>query len=183
MDIYKPGEDSYFLTDVLKKNIIDNLDKNDIKVLDVGSGSGILTNAFINTGVNPKNITLLAINPKAINHLKINFPESKVIKSNLFSNIKVKFDLIIFNPPYLPEDKFDKEKDTTGGKTGDETILKFLKNIKNYLAPEGKAILLLSSLTPMKRINQEFKNYRTILLARKKIFFEELFVYELSPSR
>ncbi len=54
----------------------------------------------------------------------------KCIKSDLFSNIKGKFDTIIFNPPYLPYDKREP-KDislaTTGGKKGYELLERLIK--------------------------------------------------------
>lgn len=175
MEIYSPAEDSYLLSNILSKFVKNK----DIKALDMGSGSGIQGETLINLGIEQRNITLVDINSNAIKHLKKTFPQSKVIKSNLFSKVKGKFDLVIFNPPYLPEDKFDKEKDTSGGKVGDETIIKFLKQLKKHLNNNGKCFLLTSSLTPMKNIKQEFKNYKTKIIAHKKLFFEELFVYEI----
>ena len=80
-----------------------------------------------------------------ISAIKISF---KV--SDLYSNIdiKEKFDTIIFNPPYLPEDEFDNEKlITTGGKEGWEIVEKFLTESKNYLNVDGQILLLFSSLT------------------------------------
>ena len=116
--VYNPKEDSYLLSKAIKKNV-----KNiNIKVLDMGSGSGIQAQTIIDLKIKPENIVLVDINKDAINILKKKFTKSKVIKSDLFSNIKGKFDLIVFNPPYLPQHKHDKEKDTTGGKKGSETI-------------------------------------------------------------
>ena len=183
MEIYSPEQDSFLLAKILKKEIKQLIVSNpNLKVLDIGSGSGIQAKTAIDAGANPENITLSDINSEAIKHLKKNFTKSKIIKSNLFEKIKTKFNLIVFNPPYLPEDKFDKEKDTTGGKKGDEIIIKFLKQAKNHFTYNGKALLLTSSLTPMKIINTLLKkyNYNSKLLEKKKIFFEELKVWELS---
>lgn len=175
MEIYPPGEDSYLLVDVLKKYV----NAKNIKALDVGSGSGILSRTLIEKGVGPSNLTLIDINPNSIKILKTKFPKSKVIKSDLFSKVKGKFDLVVFNPPYLPNDKHDSKKDTSGGKNGDEAILKFLKQLKKHLNKNGKCLLLTSSLTPMKKINEEFKKFNVKIAARKKLFYEEIFVYEI----
>ena len=170
--IYSPEEDSYLLKEQVDKFVKENSPK---KILDVGSGSG-----FQIKNLNG-DLTLVDINSEAIKHLKKKFPKAKVIHSDLFSKIskKEKFNLIIFNPPYLPEDKLeDKESKlaTTGGKLGSEVINKFLKQVKNYLTSEGKILLLTSSLT--KEINwQGFKKKK---LASKKLFFEELYVWELN---
>jgi len=163
---------------VLSKELPKLFKKNsNLKFLEIGSGSGIqLTTAF-KSGVKRKNIFACDLNPKSIKHCKkLGF---NCIKSSLFSKIKGKFDLIVFNPPYLPACKHDKKIDTTGGKKADKTILDFLKNLKKHLKPKGKALLLLSSLTPIEKINKELKNYKTRLILSKKLFFEELYVYEI----
>ena len=173
--IYQPSDDSYLLATQVKK-----LSKGK-KVLDIGSGSGIQALA----AKKAKALSVLAtdINPEAIKHLK--FLNLKAIKSNLFSKVKGKFDLIIFNPPYLPEDKRepkDSRLATTGGKQGDETILKFLKQAQKHLAKNGIILLVVSSLTPKKRIHSALKelNLEKHCIKKKAFFFESLEVWELS---
>lgn len=113
MKIYQPAEDSFLLSKFVKKEIKRNKFS---EILDMGSGSGIQSETCIDTGIAQKNLTLVDINPDAIKLLKQKFPNSKIIQSNLFNKINGKYDLIIFNPPYLPNDKFDKNLDTSGGK-------------------------------------------------------------------
>lgn len=169
--IYEPAEDSYLMQEVLKKHI---KNKN-IKVLEVGSGFGVLLEALKKLSIN--NILGVDINREAVKHCKkLGFD---CIYSNLFSNIKEKFDIIIFNPPYLPEDKKESKESkltTTGGKKGSEIINKFLKQAKRHLEKKGKIFLLTSNLT--KDIN--WLNYKKKLLVKKKLFFEELYVWELN---
>ncbi|MCK5043763.1 methyltransferase [Candidatus Pacearchaeota archaeon] len=177
--IYEPAEDSYFLSEILKK-VIKN---KKAKILEIGAGSGIQAQTLIDLRIPQKNLTLVDINEKAISHLKKKFPDTKVILSDLFEKIKEfpRFDFIIFNPPYLPEDKNEPESSqisTTGGKTGSEVINRFLKDAKNYLNQNAKIILLTSSLT--KGIN--WLNYKKNILGKKKIFFEELYVWELNKK-
>ncbi|MFH1500559.1 MAG: HemK2/MTQ2 family protein methyltransferase [archaeon] len=177
--MYPPAEDSYFLTEKVEI-YISKLKNKKIKVLDMGSGSGTLAETCINSRIPPEKMTLVDIDKEVVSHLRKKFPKSKVVESNLFSHLKEKFDLIIFNPPYLPEGKYDKEKDTTGGKNGDEIILRFLKKAKKYLNTNGEILLLTSSLTPMKKINKELKTYKVKLIAAKKLFFEELRIWLIS---
>jgi len=177
-EIYQPSEDSYFLSEILKKII----KKNKIKLqkfLDMGSGSGIQTRTAIKAGINSENITLVDINKEAVKYLTKRFSNLKVIYSNLFEKVKGKYDLIVFNPPYLPRNKKEPKASqlaTTGGKKGAEIINKFLKQAKKHLNKNGKIILLTSSLT--KGIN--WLDYNKKFLAKKKIFYEELYIWELS---
>ncbi len=174
--IYQPKEDSYLL-----KSIIKNYAKNKT-VLDVGSGSGIQTVEAIKQKA--KSVTASDIDPETITHLKSLDQNIQVIESDLFQNIEEKFDLIIFNPPYLPLDKREDEeskKATTGGKRGDEIILKFLEQSKQNLNSDGKILLLLSSLTPRSRIktllNKQKLKHKPI--TKKALFMETLEVWEI----
>ena len=180
-EVYSPSDDSYLMSKVLKRELPTLLKKNpDLKFLEIGTGSGINLQAAENSGMKKENIFSCDINPEAVKHCrKLKF---KCIKSNLFSNIDGKYSLIIFNPPYLPDDKHEPKSSriaTTGGKRGDEIILKFLKQAKKHLKPEAEIFLLTSSLTLMSRIKKEFKNYKVKLLEKEKLFFEELMVWGL----
>ena len=174
--MYLPEEDSYFLVEILREY----LKNKNLRVLDLGTGSGIISEVLIEEGVSRENITASDIDEKVVRKVRKKFG-IEVIKSDLFKNKKFsgkKFDLIVFNPPYLPSCRYDKEKDVTGGKKGDETILRFLKQVKNYLTKNGKILLLLSSLTPRKRINEILeKNFKKKKVAEKKLFFEKLEIF------
>ena len=109
--IYEPAEDSYLLQEQLK-----NFVKPGMKVLDMGTGSGIQAKTAKELGAE---VLAVDINEGCVEHVK-NL-EIDTIQSNLFSKVTGKFDIIIFNPPYLPEDPREPEdsaRSTTGGKTG-----------------------------------------------------------------
>ena len=105
--------------------------------------------------------------------------------SDLFSLFKrdrrymtIKFDTILFNPPYLPKDKV-KDIALDGGKKGYELICKFLHESKKFLKPNGKILIVFSSLTGKEKLDKFLlDNYwKFKLLEKKHIFFEDLFVY------
>jgi release factor glutamine methyltransferase len=173
---YFPREDSYLLSGAIEK-WLKGKDKK-IKILDMGSGSGIQAETCIKKGF--KEVEAADIEQEVIDFLKRK--KIKARQSNLFSKIKGKFDLVVFNPPYLPEDKYDKEKDTTGGKKGHETIVRFLKQAKAHLTKGGTILLLYSSLSNPKEIFNTLKKlkYTFKQVAQQKDFFEELFVIELN---
>jgi len=175
--IYQPLDDSYLLQETITK-YLESKPKN-ISILDLGSGSGIQAMTCKNIGF--KKITAADINQEVITHLKsLNL---KTKRSNLFSNIKEKFNLIIFNPPYLPEDKRepkDSKLNTTAGKKGYEIIIKFLTQAHNHLKKDTSILLLFSSLSQPNIILKKAKTigYKYSLKNKKKLFFEELYVYE-----
>jgi HemK-related putative methylase len=179
-EIYSPEEDSYLMSEVIKLKIPKALKQNsDIKFFEMGSGSGINLKTALESGIKLKNIFSCDINPKAVRHCKsIGF---NCVLSDLFENIpKQKFDFIIFNPPYLPEDKsesVDSKISTTGGRKGIELTVKFIKNAKNYLNNSGRIFLITSSLS--KKINFVKLGYRSKIIGKKKLFFEELFIWEI----
>lgn len=173
--MYQPSEDSYILSETLQ-HFLKNKDR-DIAILDLGAGTGIQAETCRNLDFN--NITTSDIDKNAVKHLKKQ--GFKVIKSNLFSDIEGRFQLIIFNPPYLPRHKYDQQRDTTGGKEGYELIVRFLEQARKHLNEKGAILLLFSSLSKPSVIKQKAREigYKLDLLARKKLFFEELFVAEL----
>jgi len=174
--IYSPQEDSHLLGKEVKK-YVSKIKNKQIKILDMGSGSGIQAETCIKSGIKKENILCADIDKEVITFLKNK--NINAVHSNLFSKVKGKFDLIIFNPPYLPEHKHDKEKDTTGGKKGYETILRFLKQAKSHLTKKGVILLLFSSLSdPNFILEYALKNrYKAKKLSEESLFFEKLFVY------
>ena len=172
-EIYQPAEDSYLMIEVLKKEIHDK----ELKFLEIGCGSGIILENMQKFGIKKENIFAVDINKKAVEYCKtLGF---NCVHSNLFEKVKSKFDIIVFNPPYLPEDlrePKDSRLATTGGKKGSEIINKFLKEAKKFLNENGKIFLLTSSLTK----GIKWIGYDKKLLEKKKLFMEELSVWELN---
>lgn len=176
--MYEPREDSFLLLRNIKAYV-----KPKHKVLDMGTGSGILAKEAAKY---VKSVVAIDIEDKVIEKLKAEYKKNmksnkiKFIHSNLFSNIKSKekFNLIVFNPPYLPSKKI-KDKQLDGGENGTEIIVKFLKQARKYLNKEGKILLLCSSLN--KNIEKIFEkyNYNYKKIDEQSFFFEKLFVYEL----
>ncbi|MGQ4892416.1 MAG: HemK2/MTQ2 family protein methyltransferase [Candidatus Njordarchaeia archaeon] len=150
-NVYPPDEDTFLLLDEIK-----NLDLKNKKVLEIGTGTGIIAITCAKKGakVTATDIKLEAIKCTQKN-AKLNNVKIETKQGNLFQPVKgEKYDLIIFNPPYLPEnpetDKYLNEKDKQdliGGKHGNETAIQFIKQLKNHLKPNGQALLIQTSLT------------------------------------
>ena len=172
--MYQPAEDSL----LLEKHVAD-LAKG--KVLDIGTGLGIQALAASRNN-SVKSIIAADIDPVTVAYCKRNLPSKiKVIKSDLFSNISGKFDTIIFNPPYLPEEKELKIKDKAlyGGRFGYELIEKFFAQANKHLNKNSKILMVFSSITGKSKVDAIIKKsgFKPKLLDKQHVFFEDLFVY------
>ncbi len=167
--IYYPEEDSELFADFIVKHRTKFLRK---KVLEVGCGSGLLSLLCAKFGAD---VIASDINPQAvetvIENAKANNISLEAIQSDLFEKVKGKFDFIIFNTPYLPdEDELTKKAYSPNYNKGD-VIKRFLADHKNYLNKGGKAFALVSSITGEKILGKT--------VDKKKIDWEELRIIEL----
>jgi len=171
--------DSLLLVKVVKKEV-----KKGDKVLDLGTGTGI---QGIFAAQKASSVLSVDINPKAVkcarlNAIKNNLKDKiKVKKSDLFSNVKGKYDLIIFNPPF----RWFKPRDILERASLDEnykTLKKFFKNVRKYLNKNGRILLVFSESGDLKFLEQLIKNnnFKKEIVAKKKINNWYYFVYRLS---
>jgi release factor glutamine methyltransferase len=178
--MYQPAEDSYLMSRILKEQIPNLLKQNsNLKFLEIGAGSGIHLETASSLGIKKENIFSSDIDKKSVSHC--NSLGFNCIHSDLFENISGKYDLIIFNPPYLPEDAREPKSSrlaTTGGKRGNEIILRFLEQAKKYLAVNGKIFLITSSLA--EDISFKKFGYKEKEIGCEKLFFERLCIWELN---
>ncbi|MFH1398610.1 MAG: HemK2/MTQ2 family protein methyltransferase [Candidatus Woesearchaeota archaeon] len=175
---YEPREDSFLLKEQVCKYARG-------RVLDMGTGTGILAFAAAQQA---ESVVAADISTKALEYaekeakrlgLKIDF-----VDSDLFAAIGGKFDLIIFNPPYLPQDKGMVDSEIYGGKHGYELIERFLIDAKDFLKDDGKILLLFSRLTNKNRVDSVIEEnlYTSELVAERYMFFETLYVYLINKS-
>lgn len=118
--------------------------KNNIKILDLCTGSGAIGLRLKKEYPNSE-VVLSDISPQALEVAKENSKnlnlDVKIIQSDLFENIKEKYDVIISNPPYIMDDEEieDIVKNNEpklalyGGKEGIDYYIRILKEIKNYI--------------------------------------------------
>jgi len=164
---YAPREDTFFLSDYLKK------EKGD-KALDIGTGTGYLANVL-----NSKFSFVVAtdINFKVLKSKIPKIPNCICCESA--ESLKCKFDLIVCNPPYLPSEKIS-DQTIDGGKEGVEIPFKIIKSAKKCLKKGGKFIFLSSSLANYQKLIKQSRllGLSIKIVARKKLFFEELILLE-----
>lgn len=99
--------------------------------------------------------------------------------ASAFSNIK--FDLVVANPPYLPD---DAQTDATvhGGPTGVETTIHFIESALPLLSPKGAMLVVVSSRADQSALDAflESRKIKKKVVQEKKLFFERLSVLELT---
>jgi release factor glutamine methyltransferase len=93
------------------------------------------------------------------------------------------FDLVAFNPPYLPSETIE-DIAVDGGEGGTEVPLLFLQEALRVVKKDGRIVMLLSSQNSTEEIRRECsrKNFTLRSIASKELFFERLYVYEASSS-
>jgi HemK-related putative methylase len=170
--VYEPREDSF----LIQRNIAKFARG---IVCDMGTGSGILAREAAKQA---DRVFAVDIDPEAIqkDSGKIRF-----VQSDLFSNLgKKRFDLILFNAPYLPNDPRIKDIALDGGKHGHEVIERFLMQVPEHLNEGGKVLLLFSSLTNKQKVEELIlaQCLTFVQVDSMKLDFEELFVYAIGKS-
>ncbi len=179
-NVYEPSEDSFLLADAALSEI-----KGSERILEIGCGSGIIS-AVIKANTKAS-VTGIDINPYATKCTRENGIE--VIRGDLLSCIKGRFDLIIFNPPYLPtkEDERDKgwlNSAFDGGFDGRKVIYRFLEDAGRCLIRGGKILMLVSSLSGIDEIRSRMNSlgYAVEDIRHENYMFEQLTVLSASKK-
>jgi len=179
--VYEPAEDSFLLAEAALDQI-----KGSEKILEVGCGSGIISAVIKN---NTSAVIIgIDINPYAAACTRDNGVEA--IRGNLLDCIRGKFDIIIFNPPYLPTDESERTNDwincaLDGGCDGREIINRFLEDAGSYLVDNGRILMLLSSFTGIEEVKSKMKSlgYEIEEKNTERISFEQLLVIVATKIR
>ncbi len=146
-----PRFDTEVLVEEANKLITKKFDK--AKVLDLCTGSGCIgiTLKLLNDNLD---VTLADISPDALEVAKINKEkfnlDIEIIESDLFSNIKDKYDVITCNPPYIGHE---------------EEIMDLVKNNEPHLA-------LYADDDGLFYYKEIFKNIKSYLNENYILFFE-----------
>jgi release factor glutamine methyltransferase len=167
--VYSPSDDSFLMIDAIAR-----LPLSGRSVLDMGTGSGILGLfcAMHGAEVTASDIDEAAVAQvgRAADALGV---QVKPLLSDLFSNIPGRFDLILFNPPYLPS-VGAADSSVDGGPGGTALSDRFLEALPSHLGTKAEAFLLLSSLNDPASVELRHRKLEFSTVARKSLFFEEL---------
>ncbi len=155
-----PGVFSMGELDEGTKLLLDHIAYDKKKTLDVGCGSGII--GAIYKKISPKSeITMSDSSKLAVLATQKTFErnkiEAEVLESDVFGNIKGKFDLIVTNPPFHK-----------GIETDYSFIEKFARDAKKHLNKNGEVYIVANSFLPYREILEKHTGPTEIMTDNKK---------------
>ena len=177
-ELYEPAEDSALLAGAA----VDGVDAED-RVLDVGTGFGyVAARVRDETGAR---VVGSDVNPHACRRAAGAGVET--VRADLVSPFRAGvFDVVTFNPPYLPADE-DAARDDwvevalTGGASGRAVVDPFLNKVGRVLRPDGTVFLLVSSLTGIEAVVRRAgkRGFSSVIVAETSFPYETLVVLKL----
>jgi release factor glutamine methyltransferase len=173
--VYTPDADTYLLLDAARTDV-----KAGDRVLEVGTGSGLIAAELTKV----TRVVATDISPHAV--LCARKKGVAVVQNDLFCGIRNSFDVILFNPPYLPtkpEERIDDwlEHALDGGLNGRVVIERFSADVNRVLAPGGRILLLVSSLTGLPEVRDLFfkVGFVSEIVLRRNVEDEILYVLKI----
>lgn len=174
-EVYNPSDDSYLLLKCLEVSPGETL-------LEMGTGTGLIALHAAKLGAK---VTAVDVNPRAVECARRNAARNgirlEVIRSDLFEKVTGLYEVIAFNPPYLPGKASSTswvEKAWAGGEEGSELAVRFLDKAWRHLAPGGRVYMVLSSVGGlMSLLKAARERYESDMLEEKHMFFESIYVY------
>ena len=158
----------------------------DADVLDMGTGSGVCAifaaraaRRVVAVDINPAAVRCAGINA-ALNHLENRI---EVRHGDLFAPVAgERFDLIVFNPPFLygmPRDDRDRAWRST------DVAERFTAGLREHLKPLATALVVLSSFGDARMFLEQFRRHGLAIavLAERRYFNERLAIFRLEPPR
>ena len=152
-DTLEPRDDTEALVDLVLPEIRSIADRyGEAKIVDMGTGTGAIAIALL-ANVNGLKATAVDISDDALKTASLNAENARVadrfssLKSDWFSGFSGKFDMVISNPPYIPESeistlatevkKYDPLRALSGGKDGLQFYRKLAEECRPFLKPHG----------------------------------------------
>ena len=180
--VYQPAEDSRLLAETAIEH--SGVGPGDL-VLDVGTGSGyVAARIREETGARVVGSEITADACRQARDAGVS-----TVRADLVAPFCGAFDLVVCNPPYLPPPPEHEwgdpmERALSGGEDGRAVVNRLLGAVGRVLAPDGRLLLLVSSLTGPDEVRERASEggLASTVVAEESHPFERLLVLELHTS-
>ena len=174
--VYGPSDDTYLLLESVDVGVNE-------KVLEVGTGCGIIALHCAKKGAS---VVATDISDRAVVNATRNSTSNAIVmdvrRSDLTDGLDDKFDVVIFNPPYLDNNVCTKDARLDGGSSGSELSVRFLERVGGVLKSGARIYLLTSSLSSEAVVAKSNELFRVKCLGSRPLFFERLEVLLLTDK-
>lgn len=142
-------------SDLLGRQVLDEV-KPDDRVLDMGTGSGV--NAIL-AAIRGADVVAVDVNPHAVGAARANAVRNGVAdrveirRSDLFSEVEGRFDLVVFDPPF----RWMKPRDWAEASITDEdyrTLTAFFAGVRDHLAEDGRILVFFGTTADIGYLEQ-----------------------------
>jgi release factor glutamine methyltransferase len=150
----------YFGSSIILAKFVSSLPLHGKSFLEIGCGSGVVALSAVRAGAE---VTAVDVNPEAVRCTVTNAARNQLLLnaqvSDLFASIKdTQFDVIAWNPPFLPGEPNSPAEVSFYGGANFGVIRRFTKMVGRYLKPGGCTYTILSSDIPIAKIEDFFRN-------------------------
>ena len=180
-DVYRPSDDTFLLAQAVHAEVAG---RRGLRFLEVGCGAGLVSVVAARAGCD---VTCTDANPHAValarHNAKQNHVRVEAVETDLLAGLAGPFDLVAFNPPYLPTDPDERLPGVInlafdGGRDGNETVLRFASQLGALAVRPAAVLVVHSSLSdpePLRRVMAGL-GYRDDAVAEQGLDFERLTV-------
>jgi methylase of polypeptide subunit release factors len=160
-----------------------------IRVLDVGTGSGLLAIAAARAGV--QRVTAVDLNLAAVRSARRNVKASgltaqvRVQESDMFGTLEgEQYDIILTNPPYYPRMPTNDAEQAYFAGANLEWLRRFANGAHYHLAADGYLLMVVGETAPVEIILSIFgkSGWSAKLVQRKVLTIETILVFEFKPT-
>lgn len=151
--------------------------------VEVGCGLGYVTLALSEKS---REVIAIEIDEEAVSKARMLLSSRMnvhLIEGDALSSLRnsSRVELIVSNPPYLPDDQEFKDLTIHGGPTGVEVTLRILDQSIPFIEAGGVVMIVSSTLSYLDRISGWAKSRRYLLrrVRSRRYFFEEILVLEI----
>lgn len=180
-EVYDASDDTFLLLEAV-------LQRPPGRLLELGTGAGLVAVAAARAG---HRVTATDVNPAALRLARANAQKNNVrltlLRADLARGLRLdRFDLIAFNPPYLPTERHERlpgrlNAAFDGGPSGQTLTARLMRGLPANAPP---TLVVGSSLQGAAALAAQARaaGLRLRVLDEKRFDAETIFVYELTPA-